>query len=170
MQYSNEYTENIHSYVNNINTVDGGTHLSGFRTALTRTLNTYGKKENLFKDLVPTGDDFREGLTAIVSVRVPEPQFEAQTKIKLNNPEVEGIVNSLPSASSSSKYLEENPKTAKSDRQQRPFWPPRPAKRPARPRNCCANARAAFRRRPARQAPRLHQQGRRTLRAVPGRR
>ncbi len=74
LQYTGEYTENVHSYVNNINTVDGGTHLSGFRTALTRTLNNYGKKNNLFKDLVPTGDDFREGLTAVVAVRVPEPQ------------------------------------------------------------------------------------------------
>ena len=64
LQYANEYTENVHSYVNNINTLDGGTHVSGFRTALTRTLNSYGKKEDLFKDLAPTGEDFREGLTA----------------------------------------------------------------------------------------------------------
>ena len=89
-----EYTENVHSYVNNINTTEGGTHVSGFRTALTRTLNNYGKKNNLFKDLVPTGDDFREGLTAVISLRVPEPQFEGQTKTKLGNSEVEGIVNS----------------------------------------------------------------------------
>ena len=61
MQYSAEYTENVHSYVNNINTIEGGTHVSGFRSALTRTLNNYGKKENMFKDLMPTGDDFREG-------------------------------------------------------------------------------------------------------------
>ena len=112
MQYTTEYSENIHSFVNNINTVDGGTHLSGFRTALTRTLNVYGKKENIFKDLTPTGDDFREGLTAIIAVRVPNPHFEAQTKGKLNNPEVEGIVNSI-TGDYLAKYLEQNPKIAK---------------------------------------------------------
>ncbi len=112
MQYTTEYSENIHTYVNNINTVDGGTHLSGFRTALTRTLNSYGKKENIYKDLTPTGDDFREGLTAIIAVRVPNPHFEAQTKGKLNNPEVEGIVNSLV-GDYLTKYLEQNPKVAK---------------------------------------------------------
>ncbi len=112
MQYTTEYSENIHTYVNNINTVDGGTHLSGFRTALTRTLNSYGKKENIYKDLTPTGDDFREGLTAIVAVRVPNPHFEAQTKGKLNNPEVEGIVNSIV-GDYLTKYLEQNPKVAK---------------------------------------------------------
>src|SRR6185503_5684781 len=110
--YTAEYSENIHTFVNNINTVDGGTHLSGFRTALTRTLNAYGKKENIFKDLTPTGDDFREGLTAIIAVRVPNPHFEAQTKGKLNNPEVEGIVNSI-TGDYLTKYLEQNPKTAK---------------------------------------------------------
>ena len=112
MQYSSEFTENIHSYVNNINTVDGGTHLTGFRTALTRTLNAYGKKNDIFKDLLPSGEDFREGLTAIVSVRVQEPQFESQTKVKLNNTEVEGIVNSAV-GEFLNRYLEENPKTAK---------------------------------------------------------
>jgi DNA gyrase subunit B len=112
MQYTTEYKENVLSFVNNINTVDGGTHLSGFRTALTRTMNSYGKKENIFKDLTPTGDDFREGLTAIVSVRVPNPHFEAQTKGKLNNPEVEGIVNSIV-GDYLTKYLEQNPKVAK---------------------------------------------------------
>jgi DNA gyrase subunit B len=111
-QYSSEYTENVHCYVNNINTHDGGTHLTGFRTALTRTLNAYGKRENLFKDIVPTGEDFREGLTAVVSVRIPDPQFESQTKVKLNNPELEGIVNSAV-GEFLSKFLEENPGTAK---------------------------------------------------------
>jgi DNA gyrase subunit B len=111
-QYCNEFTENIHCYVNNINTKDGGTHLTGFRTALTRTLNAYGKKENLFKDIAPTGEDFREGLTAIVSIRHPSPQFESQTKVKLNNTEVEGIVNSAV-GEFLSKYMEENPKVAK---------------------------------------------------------
>jgi len=112
IQYANEYTENLHSYVNNIYIPDGGTHVSGFRTALTRTLNSYGKKEDLFKDNAPTGEDFREGLTAIVAVRVAEPQFQGQTKNRLNNPEVEGIVNTA-FGEFMSKYLEENPKTAK---------------------------------------------------------
>jgi DNA gyrase subunit B len=111
-QYCGEYTENVHCYANNINTIDGGTHLTGFRTALTRTLNAYGKKENIFKDLVPTGEDLREGLTAVVSVRLPEPQFEAQTKGKLNNPEMEGMVNSVV-GDFIAKYLEEHPKTAR---------------------------------------------------------
>ncbi|HYW79006.1 MAG TPA: ATP-binding protein, partial [Thermoguttaceae bacterium] len=88
LQYSSEFTENIHSYVNNINTTEGGTHLTGFRTALTRTVNAYGKKANLYKQIVPSGDDCREGLTAVISLRVPEPQFEGQTKTKLGNSEV----------------------------------------------------------------------------------
>ncbi len=112
MQYSSEYTENVHSYVNNINTTEGGTHVSGFRAALTRSLNNYGKKENLFKDLNIIGDDFREGLTAVISMRVPEPQFEGQTKTKLGNGEVEGIVTSAV-GDFLNKYLEENPKSAR---------------------------------------------------------
>ena len=112
LQYSSEYTETVSSFVNNINTIEGGTHLSGFRAALTRTLNAYGKKENLFKDLIPTGEDFREGLTAVVSVRVPKPQFEGQTKTKLGNGEVEGIVNSAV-GDFLGRYLEENPKAAR---------------------------------------------------------
>ena len=112
LQYSSEFTENLHSYVNNINTPDGGTHVVGFRTALTRTLNTYGKKEDMFKDLIPTGEDFREGLTAIISVRVPEPQFQSQTKNRLLNADVEGIVNAS-FGEYFTKFLEENPKTAK---------------------------------------------------------
>ncbi len=112
LQYSSEYTENVHSYVNNICTSEGGTHVSGFRTALTRTLNAYGKKIGVFKDLVPSGDDLREGLTAIVSLRVPEPQFEGQTKTKLGNSEVEGIINSA-LGDYMTAYLEENPKSAR---------------------------------------------------------
>lgn len=112
MQYSAEYTENVHSYVNNICTTEGGTHLSGFRAALTRTLNNYGRKEGLFKDLTPIGDDFREGLTAVLSLRVPNPQFEGQTKTKLGNSEVEGIVSSLV-GDRLAEFLEENPKTAR---------------------------------------------------------
>jgi DNA gyrase subunit B len=112
MQYTGEYTENVHSYVNNINTIEGGTHVSGFRSALTRTLNNYGKKENIFKDLVPSGDDFREGLTAVISVRVPHPQFEGQTKTKLGNSDVESVVTSAV-GDLLTKYLEENPRQAK---------------------------------------------------------
>jgi DNA gyrase subunit B len=112
LQYSGEFTENVHSYVNNICTTEGGTHVSGFRAAITRTINAYGKKANLYKDLVPGGDDCREGLTAVVSLRVPEPQFEGQTKTKLGNGEVEGIVSSAV-GDYLAKYLEENPKTAK---------------------------------------------------------
>jgi DNA gyrase subunit B len=112
LQYSSEFTENVHSFVNNISTAEGGTHLSGFRAAMTRTINAYGKKAGLYKDLTPSGDDCREGLTAVISVRVPEPQFEGQTKTKLGNSEVEGIVNSAVGDFMTS-YLEENPKTAK---------------------------------------------------------
>ena len=112
MQYSSEFTENVHSYVNNIYTSEGGTHLSGFRAAITRTINAYGKKAGIYKDLVPTGDDCREGLTAVISLRVPEPQFEGQTKTKLGNSEIEGIVNSAV-GDYLARYLEENPKTAR---------------------------------------------------------
>ncbi|MCL2006145.1 MAG: DNA gyrase subunit B [Planctomycetaceae bacterium] len=113
LQYTVEYTENIRSYVNNIYTIEGGTHMSGLRTALTRTLNNYGKNQNMFKDKVPmpSGEDFREGLTAVLSIRVPNPRFEGQTKTKLGNSEVEGIVNSL-IGEQLAKFLEENPKTA----------------------------------------------------------
>jgi DNA gyrase subunit B len=112
MQYTTEYTESLHSYVNNICTTEGGTHVSGFRSALTRALNAYGKKSGLYKDLIPTGEDVREGLTAVISVRVPHPQFEGQTKTKLGNGEVEGIINSAV-GDFLAKYLEENPKSAK---------------------------------------------------------
>lgn len=110
-QYTSEYTENVRSYVNNIHTIEGGTHLSGFRTALTRTLNNYGRKENMFKDQAPIGEDFREGLTAVISVKVPNPRFEGQTKTKLGNSEVEGIVNTI-FGEQLAKYLEETPRTA----------------------------------------------------------
>jgi DNA gyrase subunit B len=112
LQYTQEYTENIQSYVNNIHTIEGGSHVSGFRSALTRTLNNYGRKENLFKDLAPTGDDFREGITAVINMRVGSPQFEGQTKTKLGNNEVEGIVSGA-LGEGLAKYLEENPKNAK---------------------------------------------------------
>ncbi|MGE5195668.1 MAG: DNA gyrase subunit B, partial [Deltaproteobacteria bacterium] len=112
LQYNDGYSENVRTYANNINTIEGGTHLSGFRSALTRSLNNYGKKEDIFKDYIPTGDDFREGLTAVVSVRVPEPQFEGQTKTKLGNSEVEGIVTSI-SNDSLTRFFEEHPSVAK---------------------------------------------------------
>ncbi len=112
LQHNDGYTENIRAFANNIFNVDGGSHLSGFRAALTRSLNTYAKKNNLFKDTSPAGEDFREGLTAIISVRVPDPQFESQTKVKLTNPEVEGIVQSV-MGEGLLKYMEENPANAK---------------------------------------------------------
>jgi DNA gyrase subunit B len=112
LQYSTDITENVHSYVNNINTHEGGTHVSGFRTALTRTLNTYGKKANLFGKVSVNGEDFREGITAIISMKVPEPQFEGQTKTKLGNGEVEGIVSSN-FGEFLKTFLEENPNVAK---------------------------------------------------------
>ena len=112
LQYSTEYTENLQSYVNNVHTIEGGTHVSGFRAALTRTINNYGKKENLFKDLTPTGDDVREGLTAVISLRVPNPQFGGQTKTKLGNIEIEGLINTAV-GEAMQKYLEENPRNAK---------------------------------------------------------
>lgn len=113
-QYNNTFNENIHSYVNNINTIEGGTHVAGFRRAITRVFKAYGDKNKLFdKVKVPiTGDDFREGLTALISVKVPEPQFEGQTKTKLGNNEVIGIVDTLVSEALTN-FLEENPKEAK---------------------------------------------------------
>jgi DNA gyrase subunit B len=110
-QYSKEYSENLQSFVNNINTIEGGTHVSGFRSALTRSLNAYGKKENIIKEQL-TGEDFREGLTAVISLRVPHPQFEGQTKTKLGNSEIEGIINSAV-GEQLTKYLEEHPRVAK---------------------------------------------------------
>jgi DNA gyrase subunit B len=112
LQYNDGYLENVRTYANNISTIEGGTHLSGFRAALTRALNAYDKREGIFKDHVPTGDDFREGLTAIISVRVPEPQFEGQTKTKLGNSEVEGIVTSAV-YDGLNRFFEEHPSVAK---------------------------------------------------------
>ena len=114
-QYTDAYTETIFTFVNNINTHGGGTHLAGLRGALTRTLNAYAKQEKLFKDekKAPSGDDFREGITAVLSLAVPEPQFEGQTKDKLGNREVQGIVESVVNENLGT-YLEENPKFAKS--------------------------------------------------------
>jgi DNA gyrase subunit B len=113
-QYNDQYSENVFTYVNNINTHEGGTHLVGFRTALTRTLNTHAYKNGILKDggLVLTGDDFREGFTAVVSVKVPEPQFEGQTKTKLGNSEVKSIVEGVIGPALGTR-LEENPGDAR---------------------------------------------------------
>ncbi len=112
MQYNDGFSENIRAFANNINNIEGGTHLTGFKNALTRVFNNYGKKNNIFKDFTPNGDDFREGLAAIISVLVPTPQFEGQTKTKLSNGEVEGIVTSVVHDALNT-FLEENPQTAK---------------------------------------------------------
>ncbi len=113
MQYNDGFSENIFSYANNINTFEGGTHLSGYQAALTRTINAYAKANNLLKsDKGMTGNDVREGLTAVISVKIPNPQFEGQTKTKLGNGEVRGIVESIVNEALA-EYLEENPQTAK---------------------------------------------------------
>ena len=114
LNYNDSYNEHIYSYVNNINTIEGGTHVSGFRRALTRVFKSYGDKNGLFEKakVEIEGDDFREGLSTIISVKVPEPQFEGQTKTKLGNNEVMGVVDSTVSKALEA-YLEENPREAK---------------------------------------------------------
>jgi DNA gyrase subunit B len=115
LQWNDAYAETIYSFANNINTHEGGTHLSGFRAALTRTINAYASRNNLTKDLKDatiSGDDIREGLTAVVSVKIPRPQFEGQTKTKLGNTEVKGIVEAIVNDKLGA-YLEENPNVAK---------------------------------------------------------
>jgi DNA gyrase subunit B len=114
LTYNQSYSEHLFSYVNNINTIEGGTHVAGFRRAITRVFQAYGKREGLFEKskVEVEGDDFREGLSAIISVKVPEPQFEGQTKTKLGNTEVMGVVDNTVSRVLVA-YLEENPKEAK---------------------------------------------------------
>ncbi len=114
LQWNDGYSELVYAFANNINTVEGGTHLSGFRSALTRTINFYATKNNLAKDLKESisGDDIREGLTAVISIKIPRPQFEGQTKTKLGNTEVKGIVEAVVNDKLGS-YLEENPPVAK---------------------------------------------------------
>jgi DNA gyrase subunit B len=114
LQYNDGYREDVYAFVNSINTVEGGTHLSGFRAALTRTLNNYARKETLVKpnEKMPGGDDFREGLAAIISLQIPDPQFESQTKIKLGNRDIQGIVETLV-GEELNRILEENPTIAK---------------------------------------------------------
>lgn len=113
MQYTDSYSENIHTFANNIATIEGGTHLSGLRSALTKTFNDHARKEKLFKSKTETlrGEDVREGLTAILSIRLPEPQFEGQTKTKLGNSEIRGLVDSVIS-DKLGEFLLENPKIA----------------------------------------------------------
>lgn len=114
MQYNTSYSDNIFTFVNNINTVEGGTHLSGFKTAVTRTLNNYAQKNNLFKkdSFTLSGEDVREGMTAVLSIKVAEPQFEGQTKTKLGNSEVKGVIDSIISEGLND-YLEQHPTEAK---------------------------------------------------------
>lgn len=114
MQFTDDYSEQVFSFANNINTLDGGTHLTGFRSSLTRVFNDYARKNNLIKDAESSlqGNDIREGLTAVVSVKVPEPQFGGQTKNKLGNREVQGIVESVVNEELST-FLEENPSVAR---------------------------------------------------------
>ncbi|MDP7036013.1 MAG: DNA topoisomerase (ATP-hydrolyzing) subunit B [Planctomycetota bacterium] len=113
LQYNQGFRENLLSFVNNIHTKEGGTHVSGFRSALTRTLNSYARKYSAGKnEKIPGGDDYREGLTGVISVRVPDPQFEGQTKTKLGNRDVQGLVEAVVNDVFNS-YLEENPSTAK---------------------------------------------------------
>jgi len=112
MQYNDGYKENIFCFANNINTIEGGTHLTGFKSALTRSMNQYCRSRKLIKEgITLTGDDIREGLTAVISIKLPNPQFEGQTKTKLGNSEAEGIVESITNESLSS-FLEENPPLA----------------------------------------------------------
>lgn len=112
IQYNEGYQENVFGFVNTINTVEGGTHVAGFRTALTRVINDYVKKKGMLKNETLMGDDTREGLTAIISIKIPHPQFEGQTKTKLGNSEVKGLVDSAVSAALG-EYFEENPPIAK---------------------------------------------------------
>jgi len=112
LQYSDSFNENVFSFVNNINTIEGGTHLSGFKSAITRTFNNYADKISNGKGMKLNSDDVREGLAAVISVKIPEPQFEGQTKTKLGNSNVKGIVDSIVNTSLSS-FFEENPTQAK---------------------------------------------------------
>lgn len=112
IQYNEGYQDNIFGFVNTINTVEGGTHVFGFKTALTRVINDYAKKKGIVKDESFSGDDVREGLTAIISIKIPNPQFEGQTKTKLGNSEIKGFVDSIVT-SSLSQFFEENPTIAK---------------------------------------------------------
>ena len=114
MQYNDSYTENLFSFANNINTIEGGTHLVGFKSAITRAMNQYASQNNLLKDMKenPVGEDVREGLTAVISIKIPDPQFEGQTKAKLGNSEVEGLVKQIV-YEKLTEFLEKNPPIAR---------------------------------------------------------
>ena len=116
IQYTDAYTESVYSFANTINTIDGGTHLTGLRSSVTRVVNDYARKNGLLKDADPnfSGDDTREGLTAIVSVKHPNPQFKSQTKVKLMNPEAQTYVTQVVGEAFST-FLEENPAGGKGD-------------------------------------------------------
>jgi DNA gyrase subunit B len=114
IQYTDAYAESVYAFANTINTIDGGTHLTGLRSAVTRTINDYARRAGLLKeaDTNFTGDDTREGLTAIISIKHPDPQFESQTKVKLMNPEVQTLAQQVVGEAFST-FLEENPSTGK---------------------------------------------------------
>jgi DNA gyrase subunit B len=155
LQWNDGYSELVFTFANNINTHEGGTHLSGFRAALTRTINNYAAKSNLAKDLKDatiSGDDIREGLTGVVSVKIPQPQFEGQTKTKLGNTEVKGIVEAIVNDKLGSISRKRRPSPSASSARR---WMPRGrAKRPARRATWCA-ARARSTAAASRQARRL---------------
>ena len=168
LQYNDAYSETVFTFANNINTVDGGTHLSGFRTALTRTINAAGQALGLFKDVKEnlTGDDVREGLVAVISVKLSQPQFEGQTKGKLNS-DIAGIVQAFVNERLGA-FLEQNPPGRQEDHQQGHRRRSRPRSRPQGPRPHPPQRRTR-RRRPARQARRLLRAPSRPLRALPRR-
>ena len=134
MQWNTSYQESIFSFANNINTHEGGTHLSGFRSALTRTLNAYARNKGLLKekDENLAGEDVREGLTAVISVKLHDPQFEGQTKTKLGNPPIEGLVKETVNRKLG-EFFEENPGEAQADHHQGGRRLPRARRPPARP-------------------------------------
>ena len=165
MQWNSTYQESVFSFANNINTHEGGSHLSGFRSALTRTMNTYARAHGLLKekDKNLEGEDIREGLTAVISAKLTDPQFEGQTKTKLGNPGMEGFVSSVVYAKLT-EFLEENPKEA--DRVVRKAVSAAQARAAARKARDCDAQVGDGRHGPARQARRLHGQGARDRRAV----
>ena len=167
LQYNDAYSETVFSFANNINTVDGGTHLSGFRTALTRTINYAGQQMGLFKDVKEnlTGDDVREGLVAVISVKLPQPQFEGQTKGKLNS-DIAGVVQAFVNERLGA-FFEQNSTGRPQDHQQSHRRRPRPRSRAQSPRPHPPQRRAR-RRRTARQTGRLLRAPARPLRTVPG--
>ena len=154
LQYNDTYNDQILCYTNSIPNPDGGTHLTGFRTALTRAINQYAKANNLIKDKDPaiTGDDVREGLVCVFSVKLPNPRFESQTKVKLVSPEVEGVVGSV-SLRRVDAVLRPEPAVAEAHHRESAHGRARPRSRAQGPRD--RPQRRADRRRPARQAGRL---------------